>query len=41
MRQSRRLSENQTNLLHDIHLATVAALPGLLKELRDHGHHIV
>jgi peptidoglycan/xylan/chitin deacetylase (PgdA/CDA1 family) len=28
-------------LLHDIHRATVAALPGLLKELRDHGYHIV
>ncbi len=28
-------------LLHDIHPATVAALPGLLKELKDHGYHIV
>jgi peptidoglycan-N-acetylglucosamine deacetylase len=28
-------------LLHDIHAATVAALPGLLKELKDHGYHIV
>jgi peptidoglycan/xylan/chitin deacetylase (PgdA/CDA1 family) len=28
-------------LLHDIHPATVAALPGLLKELKDQGFHIV
>jgi peptidoglycan/xylan/chitin deacetylase (PgdA/CDA1 family) len=28
-------------LLHDIHPTTVAALPGLLKELKDHGYHIV
>jgi len=28
-------------LLHDIHPKTVAALPGLLKELKDHGFHIV
>jgi peptidoglycan/xylan/chitin deacetylase (PgdA/CDA1 family) len=28
-------------LLHDIHPATVAALPGLLKELKDKGFHIV
>jgi peptidoglycan/xylan/chitin deacetylase (PgdA/CDA1 family) len=28
-------------LLHDIHRATVAALPGLLKDLKDHGFHIV
>jgi peptidoglycan-N-acetylglucosamine deacetylase len=28
-------------LLHDIHPATVAALPGLLGELKDHGYHIV
>jgi peptidoglycan/xylan/chitin deacetylase (PgdA/CDA1 family) len=28
-------------LLHDIHPATVAALPGLLKELKDNGFHIV
>ena len=28
-------------LLHDIHKATVAALPGLLQELKDHGFHIV
>ena len=28
-------------LLHDIHAATVAALPGLLKELKDKGFHIV
>jgi hypothetical protein len=28
-------------LLHDIHPATVAALPGLLKELKDRGYHIV
>jgi peptidoglycan/xylan/chitin deacetylase (PgdA/CDA1 family) len=28
-------------LLHDIHPATVAALPGLLKELKDHGYRIV
>ena len=28
-------------LLHDIHRATVAALPGLLKELKDKGFHIV
>jgi peptidoglycan/xylan/chitin deacetylase (PgdA/CDA1 family) len=28
-------------LLHDIHPATVAALPGLLKELKDHGYHVV
>ncbi len=28
-------------LLHDIHPATVAALPGLLRELKDHGYHIV
>jgi peptidoglycan-N-acetylglucosamine deacetylase len=28
-------------LLHDIHKATAAALPGLLKELKEHGFHIV
>jgi peptidoglycan-N-acetylglucosamine deacetylase len=28
-------------LLHDIHPWTAAALPGLLKELKDHGFHIV
>jgi peptidoglycan/xylan/chitin deacetylase (PgdA/CDA1 family) len=28
-------------LLHDIHPATVAALPGLFKELKDNGFHIV
>jgi peptidoglycan/xylan/chitin deacetylase (PgdA/CDA1 family) len=28
-------------LLHDIHPWTVVALPGLLKELKDHGFHIV
>jgi hypothetical protein len=28
-------------LLHNIHPTTVAALPGLLKELKDHGYHIV
>jgi peptidoglycan/xylan/chitin deacetylase (PgdA/CDA1 family) len=28
-------------LLHDIHPATVAAMPGLLKELRQRGFHIV
>jgi hypothetical protein len=28
-------------LLHDIHLATVAASPGLLKELRQRDFHIV
>jgi peptidoglycan/xylan/chitin deacetylase (PgdA/CDA1 family) len=28
-------------LLHDIHPATVAALPGLLKELKEQGFHIV
>jgi peptidoglycan/xylan/chitin deacetylase (PgdA/CDA1 family) len=28
-------------LLHDIHPATVAALPGLLRELKDNGFHIV
>jgi peptidoglycan/xylan/chitin deacetylase (PgdA/CDA1 family) len=28
-------------LLHDIHPATVAALPELLKELKEHGFHIV
>jgi peptidoglycan/xylan/chitin deacetylase (PgdA/CDA1 family) len=28
-------------LLHDIHPTTVAALPGLLKELKDHGYRIV
>ncbi len=28
-------------LLHDIHPATVAALPGLLKQLKDKGFHIV
>jgi hypothetical protein len=28
-------------LLHDIHPATVAALPGLLKELRQRDFHIV
>lgn len=28
-------------LLHDIHAATVAALPGLLKELKDAGFHVV
>ena len=28
-------------LLHDIHSATVAALPGLLKELKQKGFHVV
>jgi peptidoglycan/xylan/chitin deacetylase (PgdA/CDA1 family) len=28
-------------LLHDIHPATVAALPGLLRELKQRGFHIV
>ncbi len=28
-------------LLHDIHPATAAALPGLLKQLKEHGFHIV
>jgi len=28
-------------LLHDIHKTTAAALPGLLKELKEHGFHIV
>jgi peptidoglycan-N-acetylglucosamine deacetylase len=28
-------------LLHDIHEATVAALPGLLNDLKEHGFHIV
>jgi hypothetical protein len=28
-------------LLHDIHPATVAALPGLLKELRQRHFHVV
>jgi peptidoglycan-N-acetylglucosamine deacetylase len=28
-------------LLHDIHKATAAALPGLLKNLKEHGFHIV
>jgi peptidoglycan/xylan/chitin deacetylase (PgdA/CDA1 family) len=28
-------------LLHDIHPATALALPALLKELKDHGYHIV
>jgi peptidoglycan/xylan/chitin deacetylase (PgdA/CDA1 family) len=28
-------------LLHDIHPWTAAALPGLLKELKDHGFHVV
>jgi len=28
-------------LLHDIHSATVAALPGLLKDLKARGFHIV
>jgi len=28
-------------LLHDIHPATVTALPMLLKELKDHGYHVV
>jgi peptidoglycan/xylan/chitin deacetylase (PgdA/CDA1 family) len=28
-------------LLHDIHPATVAALPGLLKNLKQRGFHIV
>lgn len=28
-------------LLHDIHRATVAALPGLLKDLKDRGFHVV
>lgn len=28
-------------LLHDIHPATVAALPGLLQQLKEHGFHIV
>jgi peptidoglycan-N-acetylglucosamine deacetylase len=28
-------------LLHDIHPATVAALPGLLKDLKQHGFRIV
>lgn len=39
----RRLEERGKGilLLHDIHPATVAALPGLLKELKDKGFHIV
>jgi len=39
----RRLQERGKGilLLHDIHPATVAALPGLLKELKDKGFHIV
>jgi peptidoglycan-N-acetylglucosamine deacetylase len=28
-------------LLHDIHPATVAALPGLLKDLKQQGFHVV
>jgi peptidoglycan-N-acetylglucosamine deacetylase len=28
-------------LLHDIHPATVAALPGLLKDLKQKGFHVV
>jgi hypothetical protein len=28
-------------LLHDIHPATVAALPGLLKDLKARGFHVV
>jgi peptidoglycan-N-acetylglucosamine deacetylase len=28
-------------LLHDIHPATVAALPGLLKDLKEQGFHVV
>src|SRR5215471_4164681 len=39
----RRLEERGKGilLLHDIHPASVAALPGLLKELKDKGFHIV
>src|SRR5215471_4124287 len=39
----RRLEERGKGilLLHDIHPGTVAALPGLLKELKDKGFHIV
>jgi peptidoglycan/xylan/chitin deacetylase (PgdA/CDA1 family) len=39
----RRLQERGKGilLLHDIHPATVGALPGLLKELKDKGFHIV
>jgi peptidoglycan/xylan/chitin deacetylase (PgdA/CDA1 family) len=39
----RRLQERGKGilLLHDIHPTTVAALPGLLKELKDNGFHIV
>ncbi len=42
-RAMRRLEEKGRGilLLHDIHPATVLALPTLLKELKDHGYHVV
>src|SRR5215472_5220703 len=42
-RAMRRLDERGRGilLLHDIHPATVLALPALLKELKDHGYHVV
>ena len=42
-RAMRRLEERGRGilLLHDIHPATALALPTLLKELKDHGYHVV
>src|SRR6476646_1743865 len=42
-RAMRRLDERGRGilLLHDIHPATALALPTLLKELKDHGYHVV
>ena len=42
-RAMRRLEEKGRGilLLHDIHPATALALPTLLKELKDHGYHVV
>lgn len=42
-RAMRRLDEKGRGilLLHDIHPATVLALPTLLKELKEHGYHVV
>src|ERR1035441_3356467 len=37
----RRLSHRGILLLHDIHPATVMALPSLLNELKDKGYHVV
>ena len=42
-RAMRRLEEKGRGilLLHDIHATTAAALPSLLKELKDRGYHVV